>query len=116
MYVRELMFEHNVLVLVRYGPVKQDDPEGKRILPSVTRFDNAFERLDSKQRKLKKDENKYWKTYSHPEMALSCTIGLSDESSKRYVVNDLPPVSDKEERQGWKSAITKTLWGDLAQI
>jgi hypothetical protein len=42
-------------------------------------------------------------------MDLSRTIGQSDETSKRVVVNDLPPVSENEERQGWKSAVTKTL-------
>jgi hypothetical protein len=100
--------------------VEQDDPEGTRILPSVTRFDDAFERLDSQQRKLKKDESKYWKLYSNLGMDLSRTIGQSDETSKRFVVNDLPPASDKEERQGWKAAATKNknawaAWGCLDQ-
>jgi hypothetical protein len=108
-YIREAMFEHDVIVFVRFGPVEQDDPEGTRLLPSVTCFDDAFERLDSQQRKLKKDENKYWKLYSNLEMALSRTIGQSDETSKRFVVNDLPPASDKEEIQGCKAAVTKTL-------
>jgi hypothetical protein len=101
-----------VLVFVSYGPVEQDAPEGTRLLPSVTCFDDAFERLDSKQRKLKKDENKYSTgscIYSNVEMALSRTIGQSDETSKHFVVNDLPHVSDKEERQGWKAVVTKTL-------
>jgi hypothetical protein len=95
-YIRETMFKHNMLVFVRYGPVEQDDPEGTRLLPSMTCFYDAFERLDSKQRKLKKDENTYWKLYSNLEMALSRTIGQSDETSKHFVVNNLPPVSDKE--------------------
>jgi hypothetical protein len=70
-YIRETMSEHDMLVFVRYGPVEQDDPEGTRLLSSVTHFDDAFERLDSSQRRLKKDENKNWKLYSNLEMTLS---------------------------------------------